>query len=463
METVNTIDKRSWEILYSRYEGPEKKALELVVKEMGALILRDSNDYIYHVLPLRMADGDLSEKNAVIIGTYQENPLVRRYIKEDDIPQNGYLVKVFDDPEKEGRKLAVITAHTPREVFYGATDFVDDYFAFAMPCRGQLYFYNELFTESLPDYCHASAPKTAIRSIFTWAHPITDYREYIENAARMRFNELILWNDYAPVNARDVVAFAHEYGIRVIWGYAWGWSRNCASVQMNMDSLNDLRKQIVAKYESEYANAEADGIYFQSFTELHEAYIEGRLIADVVTDFVNATASDLLAKHPDLELQFGLHATSVKDHLPYLAKVDPRVADAISFTDTVASLRSNGACGALYKGQLTLDWYGDHFVHQAGPYLLGVGSRELTERDRAVTRPLWRHFQNGWIKKGKYAYRMTQHVQQTHPEFTLGVVGNFSGHIPYSAALCAALLWDSSLPYDEIVRRVQRLRYVEMV
>lgn len=481
------MEKRSWEILYTSYRGAEKKAIELIAGEMGARLSRDAYDYIYHVLPLRRAEEGLSERNAVIVGTYGENPLVRRYVREEEIPKNGYLVKVFDDPERTERKLCVVTAHAPREVYYGATDFVDDYFTQATPRRGQLYFYRELFESPLPDYCHASSPKTETRSIFTWAHPISDYRAYIDNAARLRLNELILWNDYAPVNAREVVDYAHEYGIRVFWGYAWGWTRKCDRAKLNMDALDVLTRQIVDKYEREYADANADGIYFQSFTELQEAYIDGHLVAEIVTDFVNGTASELLAAHPTLCLQFGLHATSVKENLSHLAKTDPRVkilwedcgafpyhyntelvdeesfATALRFTDAVATQRREGACGALYKGQLTMDWSGEHFVHQAGPYLLGVGNAETCERDREVTRPLWRHFQNGWLKNGVYAYRMTQYVQKTYPDFSLGLVGNVAGHVPYSAALCAALLWDSTEPYDQIVRQVQRRRFVEML
>ena len=44
------IDKRNWKIIYSDYSGMEKKAVELVSKEMGALILRDKGVYTIHVL-----------------------------------------------------------------------------------------------------------------------------------------------------------------------------------------------------------------------------------------------------------------------------------------------------------------------------------------------------------------------------------------------------------------------------
>ena len=53
-------EKRNWKIIYSDYSGMEKKAIELVSKEMGALILRDKGVYTIHVLACEQ------EKNAVI-------------------------------------------------------------------------------------------------------------------------------------------------------------------------------------------------------------------------------------------------------------------------------------------------------------------------------------------------------------------------------------------------------------
>ena len=44
-----------------------------------------------------------------------------------------------------------------------------------------------------------------------------DYRGFFENMARLKLNEIIIWNDYAPTNGREIVAYAHSLGIRVIW------------------------------------------------------------------------------------------------------------------------------------------------------------------------------------------------------------------------------------------------------
>ena len=44
-----------------------------------------------------------------------------------------------------------------------------------------------------------------------------------------------------------------------------------------------------------------------------------------MTEFVNHTAQQMLSRYPGLDLQFGLHATSVKNQLDYMKKVDPRL------------------------------------------------------------------------------------------------------------------------------------------
>jgi hypothetical protein len=39
----------------------------------------------------------------------------------------------------------------------------------------------------------------------------------------LKLNQLIIWNDYMPLNVEEIIDYAHSYGIEVIFGYAWGW------------------------------------------------------------------------------------------------------------------------------------------------------------------------------------------------------------------------------------------------
>ena len=479
------MDKRNWKIIYTSYTGMEKKTVDLVYGEMGAHILRDNGVYTIHVLACQQVETAEPDTNAVVIGLHGENRIIQKYIAANEVPEDGYVVKVMDDPEAPERKLALITAKTPCALYYGAVDFVDDYFAIAAPMHASLKMADELFLEPWPDYTHASAPAIKTRSVFTWGHPINDYRAYIENMARLKLNQLIIWNDHLPLNARDVVDYAHEYGIQVIWGFAWGWASG--GCQIDIDKLDEVGENVIATYERQYRNAGGDGIYFQSFTERKDDSIGGKNIAQTVTEFVNSIASRLLEKHPDLAIQFGLHATSVKDHLEYIAKVDPRVEilwedcgsfpygyhprirphesyeATVAFTDRILALRQQGSTGMLFKGFMTLDWTKGRFVHQAGPYVMGLASKRLVDHDLQMLRPIWRNFQSGWIENGHYAYDMARHIYESGKPVTLGMAGQFAGGIWLPEALCAEVFWSCDRPYEEIVGKVLRRRCVDIV
>lgn len=470
-------NKRNWKIIYSDYSGVQKKAVDLIYKEVGALILRDTGKYTLHVLTCEKSETSTVDKNVIIIGRYDDNKLIADYIDRSEIPENGYVVKVTKSTDDSSLNAVIITALTSREVFYGAVDFVDNYLPKAELVRSNLHFYNEIFDNPLPDYYNASAPKTDKRCIFTWAHPINDFRDYIDNMARLRYNQLIMWNDYLPMNAKEVVDYAHEYEIEVIWGYAWGWSRNCNSI--DLASLDKLTEEIAETYENVYKNSGADGIYFQSFTEMGNAYIGDKLIAEVVTDFVNKTADVLYSKNSDLYIQFGLHATSVKDYLTYIDKVDKRIdiiwedcgsfpygyipevkndaefSDTIDFTDKILALRDGKGSGLLYKGMMIMDWMGDHFAHQSGPYIMGNASKNLIKHDLKVIKPIWKDFQNKWILNGKYVYEMTKHIYQKECKGLIpGIASQLAGGIWFPEALCAEILWSCDEPYDIIFERV---------
>lgn len=479
------MDKRNWEIIYTQYEGPIKKAVELIYKEMGALILRDSGVYTFHTIACKKSNTLPSGKNIVVLGKYNDNKILQEYIKPCEIPENGYIVKVIDNPENEEYKLVLITALKDTEVFYAAVDFVDDYFALAAHKRADLTFYNEIFWHKLPDYYNASAPAVKKRNIFTWGHPIDDYIEYIDNMARLKFNELIIWNDYVPLNAKEIVNYAHEYGIKLIWGYAWGWQRGLA--KLNLDLLKDLPDKLVNKYIEEYADTGADGIYFQSATELQDEYIGGKLIAKEVADLVNTTSHKLLSLYPDLLIQFGLHASSVKNRLEYIKTIDKRIdiiwedcgtfpysytpyvsdnkdfEEAQKFTDTMLNLRGNKTEGVLFKGVLKMDWDGIHFVHQEGPYVLGKTSAIIKNQDTELVKPLWKDFQNGWLKDGEYAYKMAKTVIECNENASIGVAGQLTNGIWFPAALLSQILWECDKPYNEILSKVLNRRSIDWV
>ena len=167
---VIKVEKRSWKILYSDYSGMEKKAVELLSTEMGKIINRDKGVYTLHVLPCEKL-GAKADKNAVMIGKYADSDIIRNLVSGSEIPKNGYLIKVVDNPENSDYKIVVITAHTDRNLFYGAVDFVDDCLIKLAPIAGGLKTPCEVFDKKLADFEYSSAPTRRNKEYFHLGTP----------------------------------------------------------------------------------------------------------------------------------------------------------------------------------------------------------------------------------------------------------------------------------------------------
>ncbi|MBQ3761500.1 MAG: hypothetical protein II875_05730 [Clostridia bacterium] len=394
---------------------------------------------------------------------------------KDDAPPNGYRLRVHTP--KDGRQLVSITGADAAALQNGCMDFCGRFLSQASLSRktADPYYIRPLFSEEyLPPSDFTSAPRILRRGLWTWGLAVYDWRGYLENMARLKLNELILWNDYAPVNGREIVSYAHELGIHVLWGYAWGWDTT-----MRLDTSQEATNRIVATFERQYASLGGDGIYFQSFTETSSETLDGVLIAEAVVDFVNRTARELLKRHPGLRLQFGLHADSVRSHTECIAKVDPRVEiiwencggfpyhscpdvvgdfeETRAFTQKLLSLRPGAGTGAVFKGMTQLDW--QRFVHQSGPEVLGcAGEEEIAARLPAVRR-IWRYIAGEWLDHGALA-RDILGLYAGHGNaavYNLVEAGLFEREISLPAALYAELCWDCRQDWQRLVREtVQR-------
>lgn len=270
--------------------------------------------------------------------------------------------------------------------------------------------------------------------------------------------------------------YAHEYEMELIWGFAWGWSTDCR--QVDLKNLDKLKNSIIEKFKTEYMGV-GDGIYFQSFTELRDEKISDVLIAEAVVELVNETAAEIYKLSPDIHIQFGLHASSVKKHLSYFENVDEIIEivweDCGSFpysytaqieliqdfseveelTDKIIHLRNMGKTGLVYKGLMTLDW--SHFEHQKGPYILGVNSKEPAKEDVDFLTPMWRTFSEDWIRFGRFAYDFTKKLNEKgYAKLNMNVLAQLAGGIWFPFALLSEILWSTDDSYDEILQRVMK-------
>lgn len=472
--------ERNWKIIYSEYAGAQKRAVDFIYRELGNYFLRDNGVYSFHSMACER-NFDIQNCNCVVIGTY-ENPLFQKYIKNNELPKDGYVVKVIDNPFNVNFKLVLLCGYTNREVFYAAVDFVDDYFSYATPSfDAYIRLKNELFLHKLPDYYISTSPSFKTRSVFTWGHPINDYRQYFENLARLKLNQVIIWNDYLPLNSDEIVEYAHSYGIEVIWGFSWGWGFNCK--ETNINDINALKNKIIEEYNRTYKNASGDGIYFQSFTEMADNNIDGISVSSAVTELVNSTAGELLSQNPNLHIQFGLHATSVRDSLFDISQIDDRIEiiwedcggfpykatpkginsvklpeeyeKQYDFADRIIDLRNNGESGLVYKCMLTMDWSRNRVTHQQGAYVLGETGNKIKASDEALINDIWRFFSAEWIENGKYAYNLTRHLKEkTGGNMNMCMAGMFSGGIWFPTALCSQMFWNCDDDYSQIRKKI---------
>ena len=491
--SVDTQPKQEdlrWAIVYGSYKDMEA----LAVNELDAHM----SEYVRYYIEVRSADEVdedwLRQHQPILIGTPEDN----RYLKELTDKQTvaaadgeeGYSLTVGMNPwNAEVQYLAVI-ANTDRGVYYGMSDLIQHYLAFEVFCG---YYerdpreFDRPFNKKMPTYSRKSAPQMKRRGMWTWGHCIYDYRRYFDHMARLRLNEIVIWNEFAPVNAREVVEYAHSRGIRVIWGYSWGWGDAQAwSVNAgDRETWGAFADNVVKFYEDNYLDTGADGIYFQSFTETLSRTIGEAVIAEAVTALVNFVAERMYAKYPDLLIQFGLHATSVKNDLEYLEKVHPNIEivwencgafpysyhpkethnfpETLDFNRRIATLRGEKErFGAVIKGMTTLPW--SEFKSFKGPYVLGERNKHFTEKRSAYKSRFWRHLQSDWVLGARYPYELMKMLTELKGgDLTVQILaedGMFEEDIYIPIALLAEMLWSTEDDVDTIVERVLKSRDV---
>jgi len=420
------------------------------------------------------AVADYSQYRCIFIGTKGDNSYIAQYTHAVPEQAEAYSIIVENDS-------VVIAGSDNAGVLYGCIDFYNKYivrFEFCASC-----YYKNIFEGVLPDFVCSCAPSVKNRGLWTWGHVIYDYKGYIDNMMKLKMNTVIIWNDYVPFNAKEMVDYAHSCGIRVIWGFAWGWDTDCA--RLSLKNLRDQSQDIFQRFIEDYAPLSVDGIYFQTVTEVHTETIDGVSVAEAVTDFVNSTAKLFFDAYPQLELQFGLHATSVKQKLEVIQKVDPRIRivwencgsfpfayspeeikdfeATKAFTEEIATLRgAQDRFGVVTKGLTKLDW--SRFEHLDGPVYVGTGS-DAWKAGRIVRKhKIWKYVQAYWLTNGDKALEivrlMTKAKQGDLYITALMEDGMFEENILFPVALFSEMLWDCDADMSQLISQVALRDYV---
>lgn len=477
------MEKR-WIFLTDAYAGIEKNAVNLLYGNIASRLP--------YVLPIRSPQSvtkeELAEANVILVG--KEGDLLREYeaagkIKRPAAPE-GYSIYVGQSLCSEENQAIVVAGVDAAGVLYGCADFCNQYLGEVLYDKKDIFTdqtFDTPFAQPINGWRQDTAPAINHRAIWTWGHVIYDYRKFLENMAKLRLNEIVIWNDVAPLNAKDVVEYAHNLNIKVIWGFAWGWGVSCRRILENYDqqALADLKRQVLDTYENQYAATGADGIYFQSFTELTNDSVGGKCIAELVTELVNDIAGSLLERHPDLHIQFGLHATSVRNKLEFIQKVDPRIyivwedcgsfpydymagavsdfEETLAFTETALRLRGAGEkWGAVLKGMLKLDW--TKFEHFSAPYILGERTEQYIQQRQQNKDRIWKIQQADWLKNADYARRIIAAVNRSGSKYAVvqALVEDamLENKIALPVALYAEMLWNPDRNASEMIGQVAK-------
>ncbi|MFA5340739.1 MAG: hypothetical protein WC332_03075 [Clostridia bacterium] len=463
---MNTVDYGNdrWKIVYGEYSKMQKKAVELAHSTVSK--------YVPYCVVTEKKPSSLDD-NLILIGTRNDNKYIHDLVSDEDILENGFYFKVIDSPYTKNKQVIIITGSDDVSVFYCSTFFADDYIAFSKPREDHQPYFRKLFKEKMPFYEISSVPSIKTRGLWTWGHTIYNYRKYIDNMARLKLNQLIIWNDHLPVNAKEIVEYAHENSIQIVWGYSWGWGE-----KFNVTDPLSLLKwsdHAIKAYEKDYADLGADGIYIQSFTETRDEMKDGQLISQAVTIWINTISGRILNKYPDLKIHFGLHATSVRNQLEFIKMIDDRVSiiwedcgsfpyqylpsktedfeDTLEFTNRIVNLRANSPFGVVLKGQICLDW--SNFEHQAGPYVLGSSFQSKTNGLFSEKKEIWHYIQSYWLKNGHLCQKIINELNnQTDGNAMISALvedGLFEDYIWLPVALYSQMLWDAKKPFSEIL------------
>ena len=473
------MKQMDWKIIYTKFEGLTQRAVRLLSKELSAYLIREQGVYRIYVLPCEK-EGCKVSKNAFFVGVYNESETIRKFVAESEIPENGFLVKVIKNPDDDEGRFVILTAHSEQEVFYAAVSFLDNYIPRHAPNYGSNRMPNLIFDSPITERSYTEAPDHKTRSIFTWGHSINDYRAYIDNMARLKFNELILWNDFIPLNIDEIIDYAHSYGIKLVLGYSWGWKEiGNKTAEITDESIERVKEIAVNEYRDNYSRVKCDGIYFQSFTERKEESVGGKLISRIVVDMVNDIAAKLWEITPDLRIIFGLHATSVRNRLDEIARVDPRMeimwedcgefpfsyssfvqseesyAETLEFVKEILHLRGGRGVGLAFKGVMMLDW--SKVVRQHGPFVMGENSPMIAAHDRQIRASAWRIYSANWTESGARALQMLRFINENKVgEVDMCLVGTFDGGIYLPTALIAQMYRSCNEDFSEILKKTMR-------
>lgn len=468
-----------WRLLCNGFEGIERAAI---------IAMQQTLQY-YLPYTLTVEQRASAREHVALAGIAGAHPEIDALIRSGVLPApsepEGYSIALMPSPDDARFRLLVVAGADARGMLYGVHEASARLF-----CGGTLLdgFAGRLrHLENCPPFCVSESPAVRNRGIWTWGYPIACYRGFLDNMARLKMNMLTIWNDQLPWNIREVIGAAHERGIRIILGFHWGWGHTGSVSLARSEDRAKIRENVLETYRRDYAGLKHDGIYFQTLTEHKTLETEGRSTAAWACELVNETARALLAEFPDLQIQFGLHATSIGENYRDLETLDSRVEIVwedcmgqvpysyypaqevevtgdfeamLDYSKRIATFRAGTPFALVAKGWTCIRWEADFENHAA--FILGERSR-LQRRERlALRQNEWDRINAHWFENYPAAARFYREMLDVNPAMTVaGLVedGLFEEAISPSVALFAETLWNPRRTDAELLQRAMRPYY----
>jgi len=479
-----------WSLRFGSYAGIERVA----VNDLQRLV-QEYLPYVVETLPA--ASGLGRDEYIILVGTPESNPLLAELVarKQVALPEKaeGYTIALGPAPWEGKARALIVAGRDPKGVLNGVHAFGAQVLRVAAardsdkdPGR---------IVDEMQDFSRTEAPAVEHRGIWTWGYVIYDYRRFFDHMARVRMNTLVVWNTHAPINMSDVIAYAHDRGIRVIPGFHWGWSTPNLKLS-SAEHLASTKAHVLRTWEEGYAHLDLDGIYFQTATESDQRELDGRTTAAWACDWVNDIARALLEKAPKLQILFGLHASSIAQDYVHLAGLDPRVTimwedagvtpysyhpqltfDAettayyggiadfektLEYSKRLATFRPGTPFALVPKGWTALDWTGEFEEH--APFILGEHSRAFVRKRLDARQPMWDSVNSAWLQCYPSAARFYQELLKVNPAgmMAAGLVedGLFEERVQPSVSLFAETLWNPNRPAEEILPAALSAHYL---
>ena len=475
---------KRWQIVFDSWSGMQRQAVITLQKGMQR--------FLPYVIETVSCESHEQTAHLCIAGCASGHPALRELIQkgllQEPDKEQGFSIASCPSPWDDGSMVLAIAGKDEAGLLNGAHYF--NAHVLGRYVGGMRLEDCPVALERIPVFKLTDAPQVANRGIWTWGYPIYNYRDFIDSMARLRMNMLTVWNDVPPLNSEDFIVYAHQNGIKVIFGFAWGWGLTLDLA--NPDDRRKIKDDVIASYRKYYAHLSLDGIYFQTLTEHSDKKLGERTTASLACELVNEIAAVLLEIKPSLYIQFGLHASSIRENFKDLEPLNPNISiawedaggipyayspvrtpddtpgsdskmedvttpeETIAYSKKIAAFRGGEKEFALVpKGWSYIDW-GNEFENH-GPFILGERSLGCSEMQLRRREARWDMINQAWFKYFPLAAAFYREMLASHqgPLTVTALVedGAFERKIQSSVALLAETLWNPSLSDNEILCR----------